>query len=78
MKTVMKIGRYELQADSFNNCQLFDTATGNISMRMDRFTLAGFRSETDTEIKTFAESIFAQPYYSGVSDAEMEVFNKQP
>lgn len=78
MKTVRKIGRYELQADIFNNCQILDTATGNISMRMDKFVRASFRFETDEEITAFAESVFAQPYYSGVSDAEIQVFNKQP
>lgn len=78
MKTVRKIDRFELQADKLDNCQIIDTATGNISMRMDRFTLASFRSETDAEIKTLADSIFAQPYYSGVSEAEMNIYNKQP
>lgn len=78
MKTVRKIGRYELQADSFNNCQILDTVTGNVSMCMGSVVLAGFDNETDAELTSFAESIFAQPYYSGVSDAEMNIYNNQP
>lgn len=78
MKTIRKIGRYELQADGFNNCQILDTVTGNVSMRMDRITLAGLRTETDAELTTFADAVFAQPYYSGVSDAEMNIYNNQP
>lgn len=78
MKTVRKFGKYELQVNSFGNCQILDTYTGNVSSIMDKFTRAAFRFDTDEEMNKFADYVFSQEYYTRVSDAEMEVFNNQP
>ena len=78
MKTVRKFGKYELQTDSCDHCQILDMSTGNVSARMDKITHAAFRFDSDEEMTRFAEAIFSQEYYTRVSAAEMEVFNNQP